>query len=84
MAAASQVHEPGGASTPLADVRFRVRPTTRAESFDPAPPDGNWYGIVPFNSREKAIERLDPAAAPARQAVSGTDDAKLMDLWSLR
>lgn len=74
----------GELPTRLADVPFRVQPTTRAESFDAAPPARNQYGTPRLSSREEAVERLDRNVAWAGDAISGTDDAQLMDPWSLR
>jgi uncharacterized damage-inducible protein DinB len=73
----------GELASHLADIPVWVQPTLGADSFDPAPPDGEPYRTPRFSSREEAVQRFDRNVARARDAISGTDDAHLMVPWSL-
>ena len=68
----------GELASDLADIPFRVEPTIHPEWFAGKPCRTPGYGAL-----GEMRARFDRNVTQAAEAVSGTDDARLKDPWSL-
>jgi uncharacterized damage-inducible protein DinB len=73
----------GELASHLADIPVWVQPTLQADSLHTPRLKARLIGS-PFASREEVVKRFDRNVSLARDAISGTDDARLTAPWSLR
>ena len=57
--------------------------TFKKSSFDVAPPGGPAYKSPEFKNREEMLAAFDNNVKRARQAIQETNDAEMMQPWSL-
>ena len=72
----------GELASHLADHPFRGQPTLTPSRFYPTPPGGEPYRTSVFTPWIEVLGRFDRNAVAARNAMTGTDDAKLTSSWS--
>lgn len=73
----------GGLSTHLANIPTWAVHALEKDSIDMAPVGQPPLRVEPARSRQEVLDRFDDAVRRAREAISGADNERLLQPWSL-
>jgi uncharacterized damage-inducible protein DinB len=74
----------GRLASHVAEMLRWAETTIRDESFDVAPVDGTQYQAADLGSRQEILDLFDRGVAATRALLEQTEDATLMQPWSLK